>query len=104
MSPRWSFAFLAFVALALSSVGGQVADFSSNLESCVAASVPLNTCLNNTLEELRTSMAHGIPALNVRRMEPLEIPLLDFSNKDPTPGGIPLLTLNISTQFRNVSF
>ncbi len=94
---------LVALLLAASAAVGQEAEFANNLEKCVVANRPLNTCLNNTLEELRTSMAHGIPSLNVHRMEPLEIPLLDFTNKDPPKGGIPLLALNISTQFRNVS-
>jgi hypothetical protein len=94
---------LVAIALAASSAVAQDAvpsHFANNLESCIAASQPLNGCLNSTLEELRTAMSIGIPGLNVKKMEPLEIPQLDFNNKDPA--GIPLLTLNFSTSFRNV--
>ena len=81
---------------------GQNTDFANNFEGCVTGGVPLNTCLNNTLEELRVFMPTGIPSINVQKMEPLEIPMLDFSNKK-REGALNILPLNVSVQFRNVS-
>ena len=91
------------LAVAVPGSLGQTTDFANNFESCVTTNnVPLNTCLNNTLEELRAFMPTGIPSINVQKMEPLEIPMLDFSNKK-REGALNLLPLNVSVQFRNVS-
>ena len=96
-------AFVFCLAVAVPGSLGQTSDFANNFESCVTSSVPLNTCLNNTLEELRVFMPTGIPSINVQKMEPLEIPMLDFSNKK-REGALNLLPLNVSVQFRNVSW
>ena len=90
------------LAVAVPGSLGQNTDFANNFETCVTNSVPLNTCLNNTLEELRVYMPTGIPSINVQKMEPLEIPMLDFSNKK-REGALNILPLNVSVQFRNVS-
>ena len=95
--------FVLCFAVAVPGSLGQNTDFANNFEACVTGNVPLNNCLNNTLEELRIFMPSGIPSINVQKMEPLEIPMLDFSNKK-REGALNLLPLNVSVQFRNVSW
>ncbi len=70
-------------------------EFANNLSNCVA-SQPIDLCLRNTLEDLRSLMPVGIPELNLRPSEPLEIDNIQFKTR---PG----LGVNIESEFSNVS-
>ena len=70
-------------------------EFANNLLQCVA-SQPIDLCLRNTLEDLRSLMPTGIPELNLRSSEPLQIDNIKFKTR---PG----LGVDIESEFSNVS-
>ena len=54
-------------------------NFANNLSGCVnGGTKSLDSCLRDTLEELRTYMPTGIPELGLVPTEPLTIPYLPF--------------------------
>ena len=79
MKPVYLIVF-ALVGIASS----QKAEFAKNLHACVDnPSKSLDQCLRETLEELRSVMPVGIPELNLRRTEPLEVKNLKFRDNRP---------------------
>ena len=64
---------------AAQTTAGSRPEFADNLSKCVAAERDIDECLGETLEELRGHMHVGIPELNLRKTEPLEIPYLEFN-------------------------
>ena len=71
-------------------------EFANNLLSCVANS-PINSCLEATLEDLRSLMPTGIPELGLRPTEPLKIENIEFKTRPNIVG------VQIESEFSNVS-
>jgi len=69
--------------------------FANNLKSCVEIDPNLDSCLVKTLEDLRSLMPVGVPELNLKPTEPLQIKNLKFKTK---PG----LGVNIDSTFTDV--
>ena len=70
-------------------------EFANNLSQCVAIK-PIDSCLFDTLEDLRSFMPIGIPELNLRPSEPLKIENIQFKTR---PG----IGVQIESEFSNVS-
>ena len=70
-------------------------EFANNLSACVALK-PIDSCLFDTLEDLRSFMPIGIPELNLRPSEPLKIENIQFKTR---PG----IGVQIESEFSNVS-
>lgn len=90
-------AIVFFVLTASPCVLGQNSQkekFANNLSHCVATK-PIDICLATTLEDLRSLMPLGIPELNIRPSEPLQIENIRFKTR---PG----LGVQIESEFSNV--
>ena len=70
-------------------------EFANNLLNCVK-NTPINVCLANILEDLRSLMPVGIPELGLRPTEPLKIENIEFKTR---PG----IGVQIESEFSNVS-
>lgn len=82
---------------AINLVAGQKDQFANNLKNCVASEPEqINVCLTKTLEDLRSLMPVGIPELNLKPTEPLNINNLKFKTR---PG----LGIQIDSTFTDVS-
>jgi len=71
-----------FLCVVLSGVLVRASDFAGNLANC-AANNQLNTCLRQTLEDLRPLMRVGIPALKLPVTEPMNVDTIEFKQVVP---------------------
>ena len=76
-------------------VNGKKEEFANNLKKCVILQ-PIDTCLGQTLEDLRSLMPVGIPELGLMPTEPLQIENIQFKTR---PG----IGVQIESEFSNVS-
>ena len=83
-------------ALAQEVIGATIKkeEFANNLSRCVATQ-PIDTCLAQTLDDLRSLMPIGIPELGLRPTEPLKIENIQFKTR---PG----IGVQIESEFSNV--
>ena len=91
MSLWWSLTILSSFQFAQA----QKNQFASNLKNCVEIDTNLDSCLAKTPEDLRSLMPVGVPELNLKPTEPLQIKNLKFKTK---PG----LGVNIDSTFTDV--
>ena len=76
--------FVVLLPVLLAFAHAQTANFARNLQICVDnPSKTLDTCLRETLEELRSVMPYGIEELNLAKTEPLVLKKLKFRDNRP---------------------
>jgi hypothetical protein len=105
MEVAYAFAVLAIMCLTFDGCGpiasaqesgnSKKDEFANNLSRCVATQ-PIDVCLSTTLEDLRSLMHVGIPELNLRASEPLNIENIKFKTR---PG----IGVQIESEFSDVS-